>query len=373
MVKKTLSLVLTLLMAVTLFAACTSDAEVATSGGNANKSANPATSAPDAASANPAGSEGATTSAAGDATTKELDITWIHSGAANQSEQRAFAGFTAFLKDQNWDWKITEVNSEDSDAKAANNISDAVAKGCDVIICSMVDMRASAPAIKEANDAGIPIFTIDSGYTDGVVVDVTSNNNVMSAKVSTYLVDAIGGNGNICVLSASGFAGGRKRGNVLNAVLAECPGIKVLDDHNINLADFFNDSANTTEDWLSRFGDKIDAIWCVWDEPAMAATNVLTAAGYTRDDVVVVGIDGNESAVQMIRDGSPIIATVAQPFELMGVTTAKLIQKVVVQNMSWDEAVGTTTIYVDAPLITTTNVPDEGTPAYEAVDFYSAF
>lgn len=374
MVKKTIALLLTLLMAVTLFAACTSDAEVTTNS-KSPASEKPAASNDPAASENPAASEGATTSAAGDASgaTKDLDIIWIHSGASNQSEQRAFAGFSAFIKDQNWNWTITEVNSEDSDAKAANNISDAVAKGCDVIICSMVDMRASAPAIQEANAAGIPIFTIDSGYTDGVVVDVTSNNNVMSAKVSTFLVDAIGGSGNICVLSASGFAGGRKRGNVLNAVLAECPGIKVLDDHNINLADFFNDSANTTEDWLSRFGDEIDAIWCVWDEPAMAATNVLTAAGKTRDDIVVTGIDGNESAVQMMRDGSPIIATVAQPFELMGTTTAKLIQKVVVQSMAWDEAVGATTIYVDAPLITTSNTPDEGTPAYEAVDFYNSF
>jgi ribose transport system substrate-binding protein len=375
--KRTIALLLTLLIAVTLFAACTSDTEVATSGGNAVASKTPAAGESAAASVSAPASESAAASAdtadTAAAATKDLDIIWIHSGASNQSEQRAFAGFSAFIKEQGWNWKVTEVNSEDSDAKAANNISDAVAKGCDVIVCSMVDMRASAPAIQEANAAKIPVYTIDSGYTDGVVVDVTSNNNVMSAKVSTYLVDAIGGSGNICVLSASGFAGGRKRGNVLNAVLSESPGIKVLDNHNIDLTDFFNDSANTAEDWLSRFNDKINAIWCVWDEPAIAVSNVLTAAGKTRKDIVVTGIDGNESAVQMMRDGSPIIATVAQPFELMGSTTAKLIQKGVVQQIAWDKAVGATTIYVDAPLITTSNTPEKGTPAYEAVDFYSAF
>lgn len=380
--KKTICLLFVLLMTVSLLAACTSDTEVAASGKAAeSKSAAASEKVTESKSADTSASAPATKSAAvsagatdaGSSASKDLDITWIHSGASNQSEQRAFAGFTAFLKEKAWNWKVTEVNSEDSDAKAANNISDAVAKGCDVIVCSMVDMRASAPAIKEATDAKIPIFTIDSGYTEGVVVDVTSNNNVMSAKVSTFLADAIGGNGNVCVLSASGFAGGRRRGNVFNAVMSECPGIKVLDNHNINLADFFNDSANTAEDWLSRFGDKIDAIWCVWDEPAIAVTNVLTAAGKTRKDIVVTGIDGNESAVQMMRDGSPIIATVAQPFELMGSTTAKLIQKCVVEQMAWDKAVGATTIYVDAPLITTSNIPEKGTPAYEAVDFYSAF
>lgn len=362
MFKKKIALVLVLVMVVTLFAAC---------GKETSSPTNP-TSAPTTKSAS--GGETTSTAAADKAeASKDLDILWVHSGAANQSEQRAYAGFMAFIKKQNWNWKITEVNSEDSDAKSANHISDGVVKGYDVIIASMVDMRATVPAIKEANAANIPIFTIDSGYTEGVVVDVTSNNNVMSAKVSTYLTDVIGGTGNICVLSASGFAGGRKRGNVLYAVLEECPGINILDDHNIDLTDFFNDSANTAEDWVSRFGDKIDAIWCVWDEPAMAVTNVLTAAGYTRDDIPIVSIDGNESAVQMMRDGSPIIATVAQPFEMMGSATAKLVQNVVVNEKTWEEAVGATTIYVDAPLITTTNIPEKGVPAYQAIDFYSSF
>ena len=373
MLKKTITLFLAMLMVVMLFAACSSDVE-----NNAgNDAADEDTATEDAASESAddegAADEDADTDEEASAATEDLDIVWVHSGAANQSEQRAYAGFIEYLGEQSWNWNVSEVNSEDSGDKVARNISDAVAKGCDAIIASMADMRASAAAIKEATDANIPIFTIDSGYADGVVVDVTSNNYVMSAKVSTYLTDLIGGNGNICILSASGFAGGRKRGEILYAVLKECSGITVLDDHNIDLTDFYNDSANTAEDWLSRFGDEIDAIWCVWDEPAMAVTNVLTAAGYTRDDVAVVGIDGNESAVQMMRDGSPIVATVAQPFEMMGATTAKLIQKYVVQGMTWDEAVGATTIYVDAPMITTSNIPDTDTPAYMAEDFYSMF
>lgn len=356
MVKKLITLVLALLMVVTLLAAC--------SNGKAPEEPDkPGTSAPAPAGTDkpdePSGEK------------RELDIIWVHSGASNQSEQRAYSGFMAYLDEQEWKWSVTEVNSDDSGAKAANNISDAVAKGCDAIICSMVDMRASAAALQEANDAGIPVFTIDSGYTNGVVVDVTCNNNVMSAKISTYLIDALGGSGDICVLSAAGWAGGRKRGNILNAILEESPGINVLDDHNIDLADFYNDSAKTAEDWVSRFGDKIDAIWCVWDEPAMAVNQVLAANGYGREDVIVTGIDGNEAAVQLIRDGTPIVATVAQPFETMGSTVAKLIDKTVVRGMGWDEAVGATTLYVDAPLITPTNVPPEGTPAYQATDFYS--
>ncbi len=356
--RKLITVLLVLLLVATLFSACSSDAEAVTD-------------SEETSSVEATTDEGASDEATAEA--KDLDIVWIHSGASNQSEQRAYAGFMASVEENGWTWTVSEVNSEDSGDKVANNISDAVAKGCDVIIASMADVRASAAAIQEANDANIPIFTIDSGYTDGVVVDTTSNNYVMAAKVSTYLTDIMGGEGNLCILSATGFAGGRKRGETLYAVLKECSGITVLDDHNIDLTDFYNDSANTMEDWISRFGDDIDAVWCVWDEPAMAVTNVLAAAGYSRDDVIVTGIDGNESAVQMMRDGSPIIATVAQPFEMMGATTANLIQKYVVQGISWEEAIGATTLYVEAPLITTSNIPDEGTPAYEAVDFYNKY
>lgn len=304
--------------------------------------------------------------------TAELDLVWVHSGASNQSEQRVEEGFRAYVTEQGWDWNITTVNSDSSSDKLANNISDAAANGCDAIVVSMGDLRASTAALAEANAAGIPVFTVDCGYTEGAVVDITCNNYVMAAKIGTYVTDYIGGMGNVLLLTNSTDSGLRKRGEIItDVILAECPGITVLDEHNIDLTDFYNDSANAMEDWIARFGGSIDAIICCWDEPGMAVTNVLLASGYTRDDCVVVGIDGNENALEMMRDGAPYLATVAQPFEIMGQRCASVIQKIVVQQMDWDTAVGATTLYMDSPLITPNNLPDEGTPAYLAVDFYS--
>ncbi|MEM5770636.1 MAG: substrate-binding domain-containing protein, partial [Bacillota bacterium] len=153
-----------------------------------------------------------------------VDLVWVHMSPSAQSEQRAYAGFTAYLEEKGWSWNITEVNSDGSGDKMATNIEDAVAKGCDAIVVSMADLRASTAALQAANDANIPVFSIDSQYTPGVVCDITSNNYVMSSKVSSYLVDRLGGVGNVCALTMAEHHGVRKRGEVLtDVILAENP------------------------------------------------------------------------------------------------------------------------------------------------------
>lgn len=309
---------------------------------------------------------------AGSGATKDLDIVWVHMSPAAQSEQRAYTGFMDYIKGNGWNWNVTEVDSAGSGEKMANNIQDAVAKGCDAIIVSMADLRASATALQTAQESKIPIISIDSEYTPGVVCDITSNNYVMSSKVSAYLVDVMGGEGNVCALTMAEHHGVRKRGEVFtDVILKENPGVTLLEDHNIDYGNFFADSQKTAEDWLAKYGDEIDAIWAGWDEPAMAASDAVKSAGFTREDIKVTGIDGHDGALDMIRNGDPLMATVAQAFEVMGEKCAQVIQKMIVEGQSFDDAVGTTTIYVDSPLLTSANVPAQGEPAYLAPDFYS--
>jgi ribose transport system substrate-binding protein len=194
----------------------------------------------------------------------------------------------------------------------------------------------------------------------------------MSSKVSSYMIDRLGGNGNIVALTMAEHHGVRKRGEVLTDVLIpENPGIKLLDNHNIDYSNFFADSQKTMEDWLAKYGKTINAVWAGWDEPGMAASNAIKAAGFTRNDMFVVGIDGAEDAIKAIAAGDPFVATVAQGFEVFGEKAADLVQKIVVEGTPADKAVTVTTLYVDAPLLTESNLPDANTPAYLAPDFYS--
>ena len=286
-----------------------------------------------------------------------LDIAWVHSNAAAQSEQRVKAGFNAWLVETGKGWNVSFLDSGGSGEATATNLQDAASRGVDAIIITMSDLRASRAAITAATEAGIPIFSVDSGYIDGVVVDITTNNWAMSADVSPFLLDQLGGQGDIIFLRMAEHHGTRKRGDVMAQVLEEYQGVNVLVEHNIDYKAFFEDTTSRMQDYVARFGEGIDAVWAPWDEPAQAAINVMSAAGL--DDVKVIGIDGHPQAVaEVCKPDSMMIATVSQPFEGMGKQIGEWIASIVEDGRLAGDVIPSKTVYMDAPLVTKNNCQD---------------
>lgn len=287
-----------------------------------------------------------------------LELAWVHANAAAQSESRVKAGFDAWLAETGkTDWNVSLLDSGGSGEATASNIQDAASRGVDAIVITMADLRASKAALDAAKAANIPVFAVDSGYTEGVLVDITTNNWAMSSDVSVYLLDQLGGKGNIVFLRMAEHHGTRKRGDVMETVLKEYPDVKVLAEHNIDYTAFFEDTNKTMEDYVARFGDEINAVWAPWDEPAQAAVNVLNAAGLK--DVKVIGIDGHPQAIaEVCKPDSQMIATVSQPFEKMGAQVGEWIQEIVVDKKAADDVLPAKTVYMDAPLVTKKNCKD---------------
>ncbi|WGD30077.1 sugar ABC transporter substrate-binding protein [Ancylobacter sp. WKF20] len=287
-----------------------------------------------------------------------LDIAWVHSNAAAQSEQRVKAGFQAWLKETGKsDWRVAYLDSGGSGEKTAANIQDAASRGVGAIIISMADLRASSAAIKEAVAQKIPIFTVDSGSVDGTLVDVTTNNWAMSATVSPFFLNELGKNPKIIFLRMAEHHGTRKRGETMATVLKEYPDVKVLAEHNIDYTAFFEDTTRTMQDYVTRFGDQIDGVWAPWDEPAQAALNALKAGGNTH--AKVIGIDGHPQAIaEVCKPGSQMIATISQPFEKMGAQTGEWIEDIVVEKKPAADVIPSKVVYLDAPLVTKANCKD---------------
>ncbi|MDZ4310741.1 MAG: substrate-binding domain-containing protein [Cypionkella sp.] len=287
-----------------------------------------------------------------------LELAWVHANAAAQSEQRVKAGFDAWLAETGkTDWNVSLLDSGGSGEATASNIQDAASRGVDAIVITMADLRASRAALDAAKAANIPVFAVDSGYTEGVLVDITTNNWAMSSDVSVYLLDQLGGKGNIVFLRMAEHHGTRKRGDVMATVLKEYPDVKVLAEHNIDYTAFFEDTNKTMEDYVARFGTEINAVWAPWDEPAQAAVNVLNANGLK--DVKVIGIDGHPQAIaEVCKPDSQMIATVSQPFEKMGAQVGDWIQAIIVDKQNADDVLPAKTVYMDAPLVTKKNCKD---------------
>ncbi|MGD9481247.1 UNVERIFIED_ORG: substrate-binding domain-containing protein (plasmid) [Roseateles sp. XES5] len=286
-----------------------------------------------------------------------MNLAWVHANAAAQSEQRVKAGFDAWLKETGKDWNVSLLDSGGSGERTASNLQDAASRGVDAIIITMADLRASRAALDAAIKANIPVITVDSGYIPGVLVDITTNNWAMSSDVSPYLLNELGGKGNIIFLRMAEHHGTRKRGDVMETILKEYPDVKVLAEHNIDYTAFFEDTTSTMQDYASRFGEEINAVWAPWDEPAQAAINVLQGAGLK--NVKVIGIDGHPNAVaEVCKPDSLMIATVSQPFEKMGAQAGEWIEAIVEKKEDPAKVIPSKTVYMDAPLVTKQNCAD---------------
>lgn len=290
---------------------------------------------------------------------KQVHVGFIATNFAAQSQARVAQAFQQRAREKGW--QVTQLDSRGSPQAQANQVEDLVQRGVDAIVLAMARVLEIRPALEQAFKAGIPVITVDSGWTSGVVADITTDNYVIGARLSSYLADRLDHKGNIIVMKFEKHDGTRKRGKVLDAVLSENPNIKVLETWYMSAsAGYLEDARRAMETYVLRHGDQIDAVWASFDELGYAAADVLQAHGLGRDKVIVVGADGNPETFRRIRTGTPFVATVAQPFEIMAQKAIELVDKVAVQGMRAEQAAPQKTIYVDAILVDPYNVPAEG-------------
>ena len=75
-----------------------------------------------------------------------------------------------------------------------------------------------------------------------------------------------------------------------------------------------NEALAIMEDFIIKYGDDIDIVWCHWDHGASAVIEALQNAGM--DDVFVIGVDGNSVGYQQVKDGTQALS-VGQSFTNM--------------------------------------------------------
>lgn len=227
-------------------------------------------------------------------------------------------------------------------------IQDVVLQGVDAIVLSANPELVPA-AIEAAAAAGVPIFGLDAGSLQGLVVDVTSSNYAMAAQTATYLVDALEGQGRVIMLVHPPYAPVQKRGAIARAIFDNTPDIEVVDEIFIAVPGPLENARNAVEAVLTANPQpgSIAGIWAAWDEPALGALQAIEALGRGDEGIVIVGLDAIGPAREAIADGSNFEATVAQDF----VGIARTVAGVVDDAISGKD-VQRRTIYVPAALVT---------------------
>ncbi|NBF41489.1 MAG: ribose ABC transporter substrate-binding protein RbsB [Spirochaetes bacterium] len=218
--------------------------------------------------------------------------------------------------------ELVVVDSQDDPAREASNIQDLIQRGVDALLINPTDSDAVVPSVRRANDAGIPVFTIDRGANGGEVVSHIASDNVAGGEMAAeYLIEAIGGSGQVVELQGiPGTSAARDRGEGFNNIVDQNDDVEVIARQTAN----FNrtEGLNVFQNILQAESD-IDGVFAHNDGMVLGAIQAAESAGRA-DDIVFVGFDAIGDAVQAVQDGR-LAATVAQqPARIgsLGVETA---------------------------------------------------
>ena len=211
---------------------------------------------------------------------------------------------------------LVVVDSQDDPATEAANIEDLIQQGVDAILINPTDADAVVPSIQKANEAGIPVFTIDRSASGGEVISHIASDNVAGGEMAAkFLCDAIGSAGNVVELEGiPGASATRDRGAGFNAYMSEnCADAEIVARQTAN---FNRAEGLTVFENILQAQPEIDAVFAHNDEMILGAIEAAKAAGRA-EEILFVGFDAVDDAVAAVEAGD-LAATIAQQPALMG-------------------------------------------------------
>jgi len=193
--------------------------------------------------------------------------------------------------------KITAVGFEYDLGKQVTQIDNFIAAGVDMILLNPGDPKAIGPAIKKAQAAGILVVAVDTA-AEGADATVTTN-NVQAGEISCqYIVDKLGGKGDVIIENGPQVSAVIDRVNGCKSVFAKAPGIKVLSSDQ-DAKGSREGGLTVTQGYLTRF-PKIDAIFAINDPQAIGTD--LAARQQQRTGIIITAVDGAPDIESALKD-----------------------------------------------------------------------
>ncbi|MEH6943348.1 ribose ABC transporter substrate-binding protein RbsB [Bacillus sp. JJ722] len=203
------------------------------------------------------------------------------------------------------------VDAQNDSAKQVNDVEDLIQQGVDVLLINPTDSAAISAAVQSANSIGIPVITLDRSSEKGEVVTLVASDNTKGGEMAAeFLVDKLGQGAKIAELEGvPGASATRERGKGFHNIAD-----KQLSVIAKQTADFDRTKGlNVMENMLQGNPD-IQGVFAHNDEMALGAIEAINSTG---KNILVVGFDGNEDAINSVKEGK-LAATVAQQPKLIG-------------------------------------------------------
>ena len=224
-------------------------------------------------------------------------------------------------------WTVTIIDTRNDFGQLASRIEDTINAKAAAIVLISTDPAQVGDQVALAAKSGIPVISLDGSKNPDVAVNVTSNNFDLGAQLSDALFKALGGKGNIVKFFHSAHPGVHQRELALDEALKKNPDVKVIADHFVKVPGPIDDGRVAMENILRQHGDEIDGVWAAWDDPGVGA-ELATESEKPDAKFVIMGIDGSEQAIEMIKACSRYKATFRQDFPKMAAVGAEQLEKI---------------------------------------------
>ncbi|MFC3072986.1 substrate-binding domain-containing protein [Shinella pollutisoli] len=220
-------------------------------------------------------------------------------------------GNKAYAEQNLPDVELIVTDGQNDSSKQVTDVESLMAQGIQVLMISPLTSDALTPVVADAMAAGIKVVTLDRKVNTDVTVHVGAENKPIGLAAGKFIGEKLGGKGKIIELQGTGGASATVDRHDGFVEALEGTELEIVATQN---CDFLRENAvKFMEDQLQRFGPgEIQAVYAHNDEMALGAIQALEAVGRL-NEVVVVGIDGQNNAYEAIKAGK-LAASFTYPF-----------------------------------------------------------
>lgn len=256
----------------------------------------------------------------------KIKVGFITQSLTNASQAYAWTQFQKYAPEYGF-----EVTLFDEDYDAQNGvaaISTCIAEGYTAICLNPTDPSALVPSLKEAKEAGIIIGMYSSElpeeskqYRDFMC----GTNDILFGEIAAKTMMEAFPNG-VKMVEVGGQSGHdaqiKRHDGFMGAIDSS---VTVLDSKDV-AAWATEDAMAIMEDFISLYGNEIEAVFCHWDTGATGVIQALKNAGM--EGVYVIGIDGCSVGYDQVKEGTQALC-IGQSFSQMTQDAFTCITKLV--------------------------------------------
>ena len=258
-------------------------------------------------------------------------------------------GATPVAEALGYELVIMAPESEDDYATQTSMMEDFITQGVKGIAVCGINLDALIPAIKKANEAGIPVVMFNTiTELEGVDVYAYSGYNQYNggAKIADWVNEQTGGEAKVALIEGlpSDYTT-QRMGGFVDRCAEAYPGIELV--------------ASQPGDWVREKGmnaamdmiqahPEISVIYGLSDEMALGA--VQACKQLNREDIICVGLDGNPNAFESVKAGE-LTATLDCGPVAIGANAIKAIADAIDGVEREEKVIEAETTVVDATLV----------------------